>query len=612
MAAGLLASVSTLIIYWLTLCPTVYVEGSGELIGAVCGLGTPHPPGYPLYCVLGRLACASLPPGREAMAVNLFTAITAAAAAGALAAFLRQRGMGAWPAYGAALLLGFSRTYWSQAVVAEVYGLATLFLVLSLWAGLAAASRPAASRLVLAGYIMGLGVLVHPSQMLVWPGLMAILLWRLDGLRERVQSLSWMLLGGVTGLSLALYLPLRSGRGVAFHWTDIETASQFWEHISLAIYRSSFFALPPAGMLHNAERWLTGLYVEFHPLVVPVWLTGVFALWQRDRRLAGAVLAMVGCNLVAVLNYHRDPNGIVVFFLPTFLALAVLAAAGLDWMRQRAGYSASIAAAALLPMVTMMGNWATADRSSSWIVRQYGLDILADLPAGAVLLAEGDDAAFAVDYLLRVAGERPDVTLYNRQGRGTDLLSRRERQLPAGQRARRREQLEAELLRTTGPVYFMAARDIPARGFTLVPDGLVYRAVRRSEGSSGPGRPPELSETVLQARARDPWARKIQANYWFMLGEHARARGDCGRAAAAYEAAALAAHDSRTTRHNVAVAMLRCGRLEEARTHAVAACRLDPWFAAPYRVLARLAEIQGRHKKALKLHKRAVELGRNP
>ena len=50
-------------VYLLTLCPTVYVEGSGELIGAVHFLGTPHPTGYPLFCLWARLFSAFLPWG---------------------------------------------------------------------------------------------------------------------------------------------------------------------------------------------------------------------------------------------------------------------------------------------------------------------------------------------------------------------------------------------------------------------------------------------------------------------------------------------------------------------------------------------------------------------
>ena len=61
LATGSVAFAGAMLVYVLTLCPTVYVEGSGEVIGAVRGLGTPHPTGYPLFCLSARLLTALLP-----------------------------------------------------------------------------------------------------------------------------------------------------------------------------------------------------------------------------------------------------------------------------------------------------------------------------------------------------------------------------------------------------------------------------------------------------------------------------------------------------------------------------------------------------------------------
>ena len=48
--------VESFIIYWLTLAPTVTFVDSGELIAASSTLGVAHPPGFPLYILLAKLA----------------------------------------------------------------------------------------------------------------------------------------------------------------------------------------------------------------------------------------------------------------------------------------------------------------------------------------------------------------------------------------------------------------------------------------------------------------------------------------------------------------------------------------------------------------------------
>ena len=69
------AAGTALAVYAATLCPSVYAEGSGELIGATFMLGTAHPTGYPLYCMLGRVFCLLVPLGSPALQVNAFTAL---------------------------------------------------------------------------------------------------------------------------------------------------------------------------------------------------------------------------------------------------------------------------------------------------------------------------------------------------------------------------------------------------------------------------------------------------------------------------------------------------------------------------------------------------------
>lgn len=601
------AFAGTFLVYLLTLCPTVYVEGSGELIGAVHFLGTSHPTGYPLFCLVGRLFSAFLPWGSVAFKVNAATACTGALAAGCLAAFLHGRGCRAWVCAGAGMALGFSRTFWSQSVVAEVYGLSTLMALLVLAVGLQAIERREPRLLVLTGFLMGLGLTTHLNQVLVWPGLLLLLLWRWPGLWRRGRLLAGTGLAAIGGYSLVLYLPLRNGRGPGFHWGDLGTPGLLWEHLTGALYRSSFFSIPWEGVLLNAGRWVGQMTGEFHPLLAPVCVWGVWQAWQRDRLALVGAGGMVLMNLIAVFNYHRDPNGIGVFFLPSLAGMALFLGYGLDHLGRFLGQRGAVLAGVLAPMAVMAANWTAADRSGNDIAYQYGKDILDDLPREAVLITEADDASYILDYLQRVEGERPDVTLFNRVGRGTDLLSGEERRQTAKEQARTQLLRERALIQKgERPVFFLVARVMPADGYQFLPAGLVYRVA--PAGEKPQECPIDLSNAQKTEIYRDPWVRKIQANYWFMVGEQQLALGRQAEAVRAYERAAEVAFDSRTMRYNIAVVLYRCGELERARVHALAAREIDPWQPGPYRLLARLARLQGRLGEEKYLLKRAANL----
>ena len=65
----LLVFLLPLAVYLLTLAPTVTLIDSGELILTAWGLDIAHPPGFPLYVLIGA-AFARLPIGNVAQRLN--------------------------------------------------------------------------------------------------------------------------------------------------------------------------------------------------------------------------------------------------------------------------------------------------------------------------------------------------------------------------------------------------------------------------------------------------------------------------------------------------------------------------------------------------------------
>src|SRR5207245_3622561 len=69
------------VLYFLTAAPDIIVGDSPELITAAATLGVAHPPGYPLFTILGHLF-ALVPFGAVPFRVNLFSVICDAVAVG--------------------------------------------------------------------------------------------------------------------------------------------------------------------------------------------------------------------------------------------------------------------------------------------------------------------------------------------------------------------------------------------------------------------------------------------------------------------------------------------------------------------------------------------------
>src|SRR5687768_6272278 len=111
-ATAIAVAIAAFLVYAATLCPTIYAGDSGELAVAATTLGIAHPPGYPLWTLLGRIAVLLLP-GTPAFSLNLFSAICAAAAAGFVAKLLMMLTGRIFAAAGAALAFAFARAVWA-------------------------------------------------------------------------------------------------------------------------------------------------------------------------------------------------------------------------------------------------------------------------------------------------------------------------------------------------------------------------------------------------------------------------------------------------------------------------------------------------------------------
>lgn len=179
--------------YLLTMEPTTSLWDCGEYITTANKLEVGHPPGAPLFMMLGRLFSAFASPENAAMMVNamsalsssftilfLFWSITMLArkfsektdgttlSKGSIIAILGSGVVGA-------LAYTFTDSFWFSAVEGEVYAMSSLFTAAVFWAILKwerVAHEEHANRwLILIAYLIGLSIGVHLLNLLAIPAI---------------------------------------------------------------------------------------------------------------------------------------------------------------------------------------------------------------------------------------------------------------------------------------------------------------------------------------------------------------------------------------------------------------------------------------------------------
>src|SRR3954447_2630774 len=186
--AGLGVTGLVLLVYVLTLAPTVTFWDAGEFIAAAKTLGIPHPPGTPLFVLIAHVWALLVPVGEYAVRTNLLSALLSAAGSGffflvahesiraftadlpeVTARLLRLAGASA-----SALIGAFTFTNWQNSNETEVYAVATFTIAAMSWlAHLWRRHRgtPRASRLLLLiVYLAGVSIGNHLLALLAGPG----------------------------------------------------------------------------------------------------------------------------------------------------------------------------------------------------------------------------------------------------------------------------------------------------------------------------------------------------------------------------------------------------------------------------------------------------------
>lgn len=383
---------------------------AGEMTSLLSTLGVAHPPGYPLYTLLGHLF-VQIPLGNMAYRANIFSGFCGAAAL-ALFFLLIRKYLPSVPALLAAATLGLSHPFWELSVVSEMYSLGAL-MVLALLLSLEKWDQN-----YIWPFLLGLSLSVRMDLLLLVPVVVGWCWFQKKPYRWGTALFVFLL-----GLSVFLYLPIRSAFNPVLDWGNPESLGALFASLSRKSYGGTLDLISTAykkgeNFPINIFLYLKHLWTNFGLISL---LAGLGIGWTFVRRWSFGVLLTVsflitGPVFLFLANMPPNPHSLAIIeasYLAPDLFVAVLAGYGLSQIWPKSRLVRPLLFAGLLGFLFINFTFAHNRNSKrdSWMARDYVLNTNRSLPPNAIGIFHDDVQLFSLWHTQLVDHKRLDVGL---------------------------------------------------------------------------------------------------------------------------------------------------------------------------------------------------------
>jgi hypothetical protein len=439
---GLTIFATCFLLYNATLTPGLsYASPDGnELTTVAATLGLAHPTGYPLFTWLGFLF-TRLPIGDVAHRTNLMCAILGAGSVAMLYHILRRIELSRAIAAFAAFFFGVSTTFWSQAVITEVYAPNVFMLGLTVWLLLmwanplphpppqAGEGRGGGLWFIACALVFSLSLGTHMSNLGFAPAYALFILltdWRTLCVKRPLTILA-AFVAFMLGVAQFLWIPLRVAT------VNDPLILRFPPNTLIGMYVYTFgafsnlrFAFPISALPDRVVVYLTYLTQNFTVVGVALGVFGMWALLFRHPKRFWLFATMYFIHVLFFTQYKVFD--LDVFFIPSYFIFAVFVGVGAqqlyEWLRAflasgiasprvRAAAIALAVSVFLFAPVTLLaaGNAQTNDRRTDTAIGDFYRNVFAMLPRDSILVSWRGVFGYDMFYWQKVYNVRPDVII---------------------------------------------------------------------------------------------------------------------------------------------------------------------------------------------------------
>lgn len=418
---GALAFCLPLAIYVASAYHDVMYWDIGEMDTVPYILGIAHPPGFPLYTLIGWAFTHLVPFGSVAFRMSLLSAL---AIAGVCWFIFRIAGLAA------ALLFAFGEDAWTHATRAEAHALVALAFAAILFFLLRWLHDGRARDLYASALALGLGIAIHPVVATALPGFLAAIIARAHLTTPHVLR-NAAVIASISAAVWFCYLPLRSAYVNA---QDLDPAAAygvrdgaFWNYgdpvladnwvalvtgreVGIDDVRYGFTARAYSqGVVHFVQLTVT----ELTPIGLALAIAGIIVLFRRDLTRAIVASATMLPSALFAFGFSAESD-VDRYFLPAFMLLAVAAGEALAALRRPTLHRIALAITGLAIVYLLVSQRHFFDQPHDDRAARDAAEIVRSTPRDAIVVATWVIAPPLAydDYVLHETGQRTIIAAW--------------------------------------------------------------------------------------------------------------------------------------------------------------------------------------------------------
>ena len=461
---GVLSGLIAFVVYLLTVSHSVTALDSGELATVQAILGIAHPPGYPLFTILGYLFL-KIPLGlTEIYQLNILCSLWCA---GAVIFFTHTTKLildnleklrtakkseisnkifnmidsedAELTKYIVSIISGlffaFSLILWSQSTSVEVYSLqlflfsVVIFLFFRIYFYENDNERLLSKNnkgWIAIGILLGFGFSNHLMTFYLLPALLFLYFNKYRLTKKSVTRLAIVAtITIIVAAGLYSYLIIRSAQQPELNWGDPNSISKAIDHISAKYYEGKFFA-----GFDNVERQLKFLFNSFgfyggklfagdFNINLIFCLTGMVISFISLRRFFYFVVILSFTTVLFTINYNIPD--IYEYFSLSIFSLYLVGIPSLMFivnLLRSPKYGSTLPVLILLVIlfIRISANYKVADESDNYIFEDYVKSMLQTVDKNSIIFTNKWDYTVSPAYYVQyVEGFRKDVQILNSQ-----------------------------------------------------------------------------------------------------------------------------------------------------------------------------------------------------